>query len=51
MQEEFDLEQIEPKIIKTQDENGEIHNFELIDIIHLDNQDYGLLVYMDENKE
>lgn len=48
---EFDLESMEPRIIKTQDENGEIHNFELIDVMHIDNQDYGLLVYLDENEE
>jgi uncharacterized protein YrzB (UPF0473 family) len=41
-------EEMESRIIKTQDENGEIHNFELIDIINIDNQDYGLLVYLDE---
>jgi len=45
---ELENDQMEPRIIKTQDENGEIHNFELIDIINVDNQDYGLLVYLDE---
>jgi uncharacterized protein YrzB (UPF0473 family) len=45
---DLENEQMEPRIIKTQDENGEIHNFELIDIINVDNQDYGLLVYLDE---
>ncbi|MDD3013219.1 MAG: DUF1292 domain-containing protein [Candidatus Gastranaerophilales bacterium] len=44
---ELENEQMEPRIIKTQDENGEIHNFELIDIINIDDQDYGLLVYLD----
>ncbi len=38
------------KIIKTQDENGQVYNFELIDIMELDGQEYGLLVYLDENK-
>lgn len=41
-------EEMETRIIKTQDENGQIHNFELIDIINVDNQDYGLLVHLDE---
>ena len=39
----------ESNIIKTQDENGEIHSFELIDIINVDNQDYGLLIYVNED--
>jgi hypothetical protein len=38
----------ESNIIKTQDENGEIHSFELIDIINVDGQDYGLLLYVEE---
>lgn len=45
---DLENEQMEPRIIKTQDENGEIHNFELIDIVNIDEQDYGLLVYLDE---
>lgn len=44
-----EMENMEPKIIKTQDENGEIHNFELVDIINIDDKEYGLLVYIDEN--
>ena len=36
------------RVIKTQDENGQIYNFELIDIMELDGQEYGLLVYLDE---
>lgn len=35
-------------IIKTEDENGEIHSFELIDIVTVDEQDYGLLIYVNE---
>lgn len=46
-----DLNNIETKIIKTQDENGEVHNFELIDVVEVDNNEYGLLVYVDENEE
>ncbi|EKE02541.1 MAG: hypothetical protein ACD_20C00363G0007 [uncultured bacterium] len=45
------VESMEPRIIKTQDENGEIHNFELIDVLHLDDQDYGLLIYLDGKEE
>jgi len=45
---EANSENIEPKIIKTQDENGEIHNFELLNIVKVDGQDYGLLIYVDE---
>ena len=48
---DFDLEPTEPKIIKTQDENGEIHNFELIDVLNVDDQEYGLLVYLDEKEK
>lgn len=39
------------RIIKTQDENGQIHNFELIDIMELEGQEYGLLVYLDEENQ
>ncbi len=46
-----DMEFNEPKIIKTQDENGEIHNFEMVDIVTVDDQEYGLLIYLDENEE
>ncbi|OGH96972.1 MAG: hypothetical protein A2104_04495 [Candidatus Melainabacteria bacterium GWF2_32_7] len=49
--EELNLESMEPRIIKTQDENGEIHNFELIDVLSLDGQDYGLLIYLDSKEE
>lgn len=48
---EIDMESMEPQIIKTQDENGEIHNFELIDIVQIEGKEYGLLVYLDENQE
>ena len=39
------------KIIKTRDENGQEHNFELIDIIEFEGQEYGLLVYLSEEKK
>ncbi len=39
------------RVIKTQDENGQIYNFELIDIMELDGKEYGLLVYIDEENQ
>lgn len=45
------LENIEPKIIKTQDENGEVYNFELIDVVEFKGQEYGLLVHVNEDGE
>ena len=48
---EVNFEEFEPQIIKTQDENGEEHNFELIDVVTVDGNDYGLLLYIDETKE
>jgi hypothetical protein len=41
----------ETKIIKTEDENGNVFNFELIDIIEVDGQEYGLLVMVEEEGE
>ena len=38
------------RIIKTQDENGEMHVFELIDILELDGQEYGLLAYVGQDE-
>lgn len=38
------------RIIQTKDENGEIYTFELIDIMELDGQEYGLLAYVDEEE-
>ncbi len=39
------------RIIKTQDENGDIYSFELIDVMELDGQEYGLLAYLGEDGE
>ncbi|HSA06668.1 MAG TPA: DUF1292 domain-containing protein [Candidatus Gastranaerophilales bacterium] len=39
------------RIIKTQDENGQIYNFELIDIIEFEEREYGLLVFLDEENK
>lgn len=41
----------ESRIIKTKDENGQVYDFELIDIIELDGQEYGFLVYLDEDEQ
>jgi hypothetical protein len=41
----------ETKIIKTQDENGEIYSFELIDVIEFNEQEYGLLVPVEEEEK
>ncbi|OGI01931.1 MAG: hypothetical protein A2Y25_02895 [Candidatus Melainabacteria bacterium GWF2_37_15] len=40
-----------PRIIKTQDENGEVFSFELIDVIEFEGREYGLLAYVNENAE
>ena len=42
---------MENKIIRTQDENGEIFSFELIDVVEFNGQQYGLLVHVDEEGE
>lgn len=39
---------LENQIIQTEDEEGNLHNFELIDIVEVDNQEYGILLYVDE---
>jgi len=49
--EEKNMEDIEPKIIRTQDENGEVFNFELIDVVEFKGQEYGLLVHVNEEGE
>jgi uncharacterized protein YrzB (UPF0473 family) len=41
----------ENNVIKTVDENGKEHNFELVDVVVVDEQEYGLLLYLDEDKE
>ncbi len=39
---------LENQIIQTEDEEGNLHNFELIDIVEVDEQEYGILLYVDE---
>jgi len=41
---ELDFENLETQIVKTQDEEGNIFEFELIDVINVDGQNYGLLI-------
>jgi len=48
---EKDMKDIETKIIRTQDENGEIYSFELIDVVEFKGQEYGLLVHVKEDGE
>lgn len=44
-------ENMEGRIIQTEDESGEVHNFELVDIVEVDNQEYAILLYVDEEVE
>ena len=44
-------EEIEEQLIETVDDEGNIVNFELIDIVEVDNQEYGLLFPKDDKKE
>jgi len=46
-----DEKDMENKIIRTQDENGEIYSFELIDVVEFNGQEYGLLIHVDEEGE
>ena len=39
------------KIIETQDENGNLVKFEMIDMLELDGNEYVLLLMLDENKK
>lgn len=48
--ENFENLDLENQVIQTEDEEGNLHNFELIDIIEVDNQEYGILLYVDENE-
>ena len=47
--ENFENADLENQIIQTEDEEGNLHNFELIDIIEVDEQEYGILLYVDED--
>ena len=41
---------VETRIIKTQDENGELYSFELIDVIEYNGREYGLLIHVNEEE-
>lgn len=43
-------EEIEEQLIETIDEDGNVINFELIDIVEMDGQEYGLLLPKDEEE-
>ncbi len=45
-----DYEEMDDTIIETVDENGNVIKFELIDIIELDEIEYGILYPIDENE-
>lgn len=44
-------EEMEEQLIETVDEEGNIINFELVDIIDMDGQEYGLLLPKEENDD
>ena len=44
-------EEMEEQLIETIDDEGNVINFELIDIIEMDGQEYGLLLPKDENDD
>ena len=44
-------EEIDEQLIETLDEEGNIVNFELIDIIDMDGKEYGLLLPKEENDD
>ena len=48
---EFQELDLENQLIQTEDEDGNFHNFELIDIIEVDEQEYGILLYVDDKTE
>lgn len=47
--ENFEEQDMDTQIIQTEDEEGNLHNFELIDIVEIDNQEYGVLLYLNED--
>ena len=48
---EHNHDEIEEQLIETIDEEGNVINFELIDIIEMDGQEYGLLLPKEENDD
>lgn len=45
---DFEELELDSQLIQTEDEEGNLHNFELIDIIEVDEQEYGVLLYVEE---
>lgn len=45
------MNEIESNVIQTQDEDGNIHNFELIDVVSIGDVEYGVLIYVNEEGE
>ena len=43
--------EIEEQLIETIDEEGNVINFELVDIVEMDGQEYGLLLPKEENDD
>lgn len=48
---EHEHEEMEEQLIETIDEEGNVINFELIDIVEMDGQEYGLLLPKEENDD
>lgn len=44
-------EEVKVGVIKTQDQTGVTHNFELVEVIQFKENNYGLLIPLDENEE
>lgn len=44
-------EEMEEQLIETIDDEGNVINFELIDIVEMEGQEYGLLLPKDENDD
>lgn len=44
-------EELEEQLIETIDEEGNVINFELIDIVEMDDKEYGLLLPKEENDD
>jgi hypothetical protein len=38
------------KIIQTTDENGEVHNFKMVEVVEVNKKEYGLFEYIDDEK-
>ena len=43
------MEELESNIIRTEDENGEMQSFELVDVFQCNNKDYAALIKVNED--